>query len=132
MPRVVWSLRHGRPRIEVVLTLPGVNTRITRDLLADTGAGTVASAFHLFLDDGDCRLFGGTPSHSVVLGGAYTGPHTVYLLRVQIPALAFDEELPVLGVAPPPPGFDGMACFRFLNRFTYGNFGNPDQFGLES
>jgi hypothetical protein len=27
--------------------------------------------------------------------------------------------------------FDGIACFRFLNRFTYGNFGDPGQFGLE-
>jgi hypothetical protein len=26
----------------------------------------------------------------------------------------------------------GLACFRFLNRFTYGNFGAPERFGLES
>jgi len=31
-----------------------------------------------------------------------------------------------------PPGFDGLACFCFLIRFTYGNFGDPGQFGLES
>ena len=24
-----------------------------------------------------------------------------------------------------------IACFGFLNRFTYGNFGDPSQFGLE-
>ena len=24
-----------------------------------------------------------------------------------------------------------LACFAFLNRFTYGNFGDPSQFGLE-
>jgi hypothetical protein len=30
-----------------------------------------------------------------------------------------------------PRPFDGIACFRFLNRFTYGNFGDPNQFGLE-
>jgi hypothetical protein len=30
-----------------------------------------------------------------------------------------------------PVGFGGIACFRFLNRFTYGNFGDPNQFGLE-
>ena len=28
-------------------------------------------------------------------------------------------------------GFKGVAGFRFLNRFDYGNFGNPAQFGLE-
>jgi hypothetical protein len=31
----------------------------------------------------------------------------------------------------PPTGFDGIACFRFLNRFTYGNFGAATHFGLE-
>jgi len=30
-----------------------------------------------------------------------------------------------------PPGFNGLACFGFVNRFTYGNFGDPSQFGLE-
>ena len=27
---------------------------------------------------------------------------------------------------------DGIAGFRFLNRFTFGNFGNPSEFGLET
>jgi hypothetical protein len=27
--------------------------------------------------------------------------------------------------------FAGIAGFRFLNRFTYGNFGNAGEFGLE-
>jgi hypothetical protein len=27
--------------------------------------------------------------------------------------------------------FDGLACFRFLNRFGYGNFRDPGVFGLE-
>ena len=31
-----------------------------------------------------------------------------------------------------PRGLDGLACFRFLNRFSYGNFGDPGQFGLET
>jgi hypothetical protein len=67
----------------------------------------------------------------VVLGAAYTGPHPVYLLRVQVPGLGFDLNIPVIGVRSLPPGFDGLAAFRFLNRFTHGNFGHPDQFGLE-
>jgi hypothetical protein len=37
-----------------------------------------------------------------------------------------------VGVQTPPTGFDGIACFRFLNRFTYGNFGSSTQFGLEN
>jgi hypothetical protein len=36
-----------------------------------------------------------------------------------------------VGVPYPPPDFDGIACFRFLNRFTYGNFGDKNAFGLE-
>jgi hypothetical protein len=46
--------------------------------------------------------------------------------------LGFKEDLPVLGVANPPSGLDGIACFRFLNRFTYGNFGSANEFGLET
>jgi hypothetical protein len=30
-----------------------------------------------------------------------------------------------------PDGFRGVAGFRLLKRFDYGNFGNPAQFGLE-
>jgi hypothetical protein len=36
-----------------------------------------------------------------------------------------------VGVRSVPAGFDGIACFAFLDRFTYGNFGDPGQFGLE-
>jgi hypothetical protein len=50
---------------------------------------------------------------------------------VQLPALGFDARLRVVAVPHLPPGFDGVACFRFLNRFTYGNFGNSNAFGLE-
>ena len=67
----------------------------------------------------------------VQLGGAYSGSFPVYLLQVRIPQLKIDEPLPVVGVTRVPPGFDGIASFRFLNRFHYGNFGNPDSFGLE-
>jgi hypothetical protein len=30
-----------------------------------------------------------------------------------------------------PAGLDDLAGFRFPNRFSYGNFGDPGQFGLE-
>jgi hypothetical protein len=52
-------------------------------------------------------------------------------LRVRIPTLGFDQEVRAAGVPSIPAGFDGIACFAFLDRFTYGNFGDPDQFGLE-
>jgi hypothetical protein len=50
---------------------------------------------------------------------------------VRLPALGFDEIVRVVGVPSVPAGFDGLACFAFLDRFTYSNFGDPDQFGLE-
>jgi hypothetical protein len=37
-----------------------------------------------------------------------------------------------VGVPNAPKGLDGIAGFRFLNRFTYGNFGNALEFGLET
>ena len=42
-----------------------------------------------------------------------------------------DEQVRAVGVPSLPAGLEGMACFRFLCRFTYGNFGRSDQFGLE-
>jgi hypothetical protein len=50
---------------------------------------------------------------------------------VQLPALGFAQHLRVVGVPSVPAGFDGLACFGFLNRFQYGNFGDPGVFGLE-
>jgi hypothetical protein len=115
----------------VVLTLAGGGQQVTRDLLADTGAGTTNAGFELLLEESDCLLCGGIPARPIVLGGAYMGSHPVYLVRVQVSGLAFDHHLRVVGVSAPPSGLDGIACFRFLNRFTYGNFGDPGQFGLE-
>jgi hypothetical protein len=60
------------------------------------------------------------------------GSFPVYVLRVCIPSLGFDRAVPVVGVSTIPAGFDGIASFQFLNRFTYGNFGDPGQFGLET
>jgi hypothetical protein len=103
-----------------------------RTLLADTGAGSQTSAQDLILEESDCLLCGGIPCPSVLLGGAYAGSFPVYDLPVQVPALGFVQNLRAVGVSSVPRGFDGIACFRFLNRFTFGNFGDPSQFGLES
>ena len=130
MPRVQWPLRDGRPCVEVVLTLAPGGQPFPRTLLADTGAGSQTSAFELILDEDDCLLCGGIPLPPVTLGGAYVGLFPIYDLPVQLPALGFAQNLRVVGIPSVPTGWDGIACFRFLNRFTYGNFGDPSQFGL--
>jgi hypothetical protein len=76
-------------------------------------------------------MCGGIPAHPVTLGGAYLGSFPVYVVRLQIPTLSFDHYIRAAAVPACPAGFNGIAGFRFLNRFTYGNFGDPGQFGLE-
>jgi hypothetical protein len=132
MPRVVWSLLHGRPTIEVVLTQVSSGQPVSRRFLADTGAGSIHSRHELLLVESDCSLYGSGPTATVRLSGAYTGSCNIYVLRVQIPALGFDDQVDAAGVPALPRGFGGIACFRFLNRFHYGNFGDPSQFGLET
>ncbi|MGC8643806.1 MAG: hypothetical protein ACP5XB_28430 [Isosphaeraceae bacterium] len=132
MPRAQWPLLHHRPVVEVVLALrPGAQP-LVRQLIADTGAGTAQAGFELVLQEDDCLLCGGIPSHPVSLGGAYTGSCPVYVLRAQIPALSFDHHLRAAAVPACPAGYGGIACFRFLNRFTYGNLGDPSVFTLET
>jgi hypothetical protein len=132
MPRAQWPLRHGRPIIEVVLTLAQGGPKVTRILLADTGAGAMHDPVDIVLDEIDCLMCGGNPAQIVPLGGSYTGFHPVYVVPIEIPSLSFQGDLFVVGVAKTPDGFDGIACFRLLNRFTYGNLGNPLAFGLET
>jgi len=100
-------------------------------LVADTGAGSRNSTFQLILEETDCVLCGGNPYTTTTLGGAFVGSFPIYVIPVRIPALGFDQNLRAVGVPSVPAGFDGIACFGFLNRFTYGNFGDPSQFGLE-
>jgi hypothetical protein len=132
MPRVEWPLRQGRPCLEIVLTLVSGGQTLPRMLLADTGAGSQFSGFDLLLDEDDCLLCAGLAGSSVSLSGAYVGSFPLYDLLVQIPALGFAHNLQVVGVSSVPAGFDGLACFGFLNRFHYGNFGNAGIFGLET
>lgn len=67
----------------------------------------------------------------VRLGGAYSGPFPLYLVEIRIPQINYREPVPVVGVSRVPQGFDGIAGFKFLNQFHYGNFGNADCFGLD-
>ena len=131
MAGIQWPLDQGRPVIEITMELSIGSQAVTRRLLADTGAGSQHATFELILDEQDCLLCGGVPTHAVSLGGAYRGSFPVYVLRVLIPGLSFESHVAAVGAPTTPVGLDGIACFRFLNRFTYGNFGTPDAFGLE-
>jgi hypothetical protein len=131
MPRVSWPLLLDRPRIQVQLALAADGQQVIRNLIADTGAANNRAPFDLIMEEHDCIVCGGVPSSSATLGGAISGTFPVYNVRIQIPRITYDHIVRIVGVPSAPAGFDGIACFRFLNRFTYGNFGNPNQFGLE-
>ena len=132
MPRALWPLRHDQPVVRIRLALGAGGRPVARHLLADTGAGTSRAGFELLLMENDCLSCGGIPSLAVVLGGAYVGTFPTYLVRVRVPEVGFDHYVQAVGLRTGPGGFDGIAGFRFLNRFTYGNFGDPDQFGIEN
>lgn len=131
MPRTLLPLSQGRPCVQVVLRQSQINRPLLKMLLADSGAGSQTSRFELILVESECLRCGAVRLNSVTLGGAYSGTFPTYLLPVEIPTLGFNRYLRAVGVPTISTGFDGIACFRFLNRFTYGNFGDPSQFGLE-
>jgi hypothetical protein len=132
MARAQWPLREGKPALQIVLTLALDGQPSQRVLLADTGAGSQQAAFDLILEEDDCVLCEGIHLSTVNLRGAYAGAFPVYSVRIDLPTLGFATALRVAGVPSVPAGFDGIACFSFINRFTYGNFGDPGHFGLES
>jgi hypothetical protein len=130
MPQVVWPLWNERPCIEIELTVAQSGQPFPRTLIADTGGGLLTDPYQLVLVANDCLLCGGVRFLPVTLGGAFSGSFPLFFLPVRIPALAFDQYLRAVGVPSVPPGFDGIACFNLLNRFTYGNLGDPSRFGL--
>lgn len=129
MPPARWPLRKYRPSIEV--RLPQSKGKKIRSLLADTGAGSDLASFELILRELDCVRSGGVVIGDFQLEGAYSGTHVIYSVAVQIRSLSFADEVLAVRVHEVLSGFDGMACFRFLNRFHYGNFGDAALFGLE-
>jgi hypothetical protein len=129
MPPVQWPLKNNRPQIEIVL--PQSKPPLIRQLIADTGAGSSRSVFQIVLDERDCLRSAGKLIGLVTLGGAYAGQFRVYLVEIEIPSLGFVDSVPVVGVSQVPRGSDGIAAFKFINRFHYGNFGDPGSFGLE-
>ena len=131
MPRARWPLQNDRPVIEVVLIYSSGGTDVTRALLADSGAGNANAPFEILLEENECLLCGGKPIKAVSVTGAFTGSHLLYLIPIRIPLLGFADVIPAIGVPTLAAAFDGIACFPFLNRFTYGNFGDRNAFGLE-
>jgi len=125
-----WALRRWRPQIVVRLSLAA--GRRTRRLVADSGAGSDRSEFDIVLDDRDCVASGGILVGQALLSGAYSGWFNVYSISVAIPAMSFRADIKAAGVDHVPHGFDGIASFKFLNRFHYGNFGDRNRFGLKS
>jgi hypothetical protein len=103
-------------------------------LLADTGAGSDRTGMELILSEADRHRFSVGSAGTLRLGGAFTGSFPAFWVNVSVPALGFSDLC--IAVAVPssqlPHPLRGIACFRFLNRFTYGNFADPDQFGLEA
>ena len=132
MPRVAWLLQSDYPVIQLQLWDPATGHVANRTVLADTGAGPNNSPIELFLSD--CQRFGKRRTNIVTIGGAITGTFSSYSMWIEIPPLSVVRRVRVVAVPPSefPIGLDGIASFRFLNRFTYGNFGDPNQFGLET
>ncbi len=131
MAHVAWPLVGGRPIVQVTLVGAAGQT-VSLDLLADTGAGAAASPFELLLEQQTCARYGGNPGQPINLQGAYAGSFPVYVVRATIAALNFDQYVRAVGVSTVPRSLSGIACFRLLNQFTFGNFGNLGQFGLEA
>jgi hypothetical protein len=135
MPRVMWQLEHNRPVVKIQLAATASDPTMTLTLLADTGAGGSNAPFELILNASDCQRYMGLRSgYEVALGGAIVGAYPIYAIRIEIPMLSWSRRVQVAAVPDTacPTGFDGIACFRFLNLFTYGNFGDRRQFGLET
>jgi hypothetical protein len=110
---------------------PGTGRLIPRTLLADTGAGPKNAIFDLLLDEDDCLLFSTDTGPITRLSGAYSGWFRIYRVSVCIEELNHSIDVNAVAVNQAPHGFDGIAAFRFLNSFMYGNFGDADRFGLE-
>ena len=132
MAIVTWELVRNRPAIRLLLCEPRTGREHSRVLLADTGAGSKIAPFELLLDEEDCLLYSSQVGQMTTLSGAYSGEFRVYDVSIRIDDLSELHGITAVGVDKTPPGFDGIAGFRFLRRFTYGNFGDSGQFGLES
>ena len=130
---MTWPLRVEQPVVVVRLT-DAFGLPHDRTLLADTGAGHDTAPFELVLSFTDCERFGNLRPSIVGISGAIEGIFPIFKMWVEVPQLEFRRKIAVVAVPHDqlPEGLDGIAAFRFLNSFTYGNFGNSAEFGLET
>jgi hypothetical protein len=131
MPRVLWPLRHDQPCVEIVLPLGTSGQEVVRHLLADTGAGTVRAGFELILAEADCLQAGASSRKGLPWEEPSWAPTLCTSSAFGFRVWRLTTASAQLGLPALPPALEGLAGFRFLNRFSYGNFGNPSQFGLE-
>ena len=102
-------------------------------------AGGAAASAHLWDPAGECAPLAKRPErHAAMIwvhGGVHsnwgTGMFPFVREAVERGYFIIDGPSGAAGHGITRPGFDGIACFGFVNRFTYGNFGDPSQFGLE-
>jgi hypothetical protein len=135
MSRATWPLERNRPVVQVQLVDTASGHKITRTLLVDTGAGSLYAPFELILSASDCQQYMVLQSSDdVALGGAIVGTYPIYAVQVEIPELTVARRIRVVAVPDTacPAGLHGIACFRFLTSFPYGNFGARQRFGLEA
>ena len=134
MPRARWLLVGGQPVIEIELQEKHSGFTFTRTLLADTGGGSASVAVDLVLSQDDGARCGGKLQTHVSSGGAIHGSFEVRSIEIAIPDLNLRRRVNAMlvPVETLPDGLGGIACFRFLNSFTYGNGGNPAEFVLET
>ena len=137
MPR--WKLENGRPVVELEFTRDIDGKAVKRGMLAATGGGATSSPFDVILARSDVREFlAGNATVTVSLGGALLGRYPCAWIAGGLPGL---PARPLVAVSVPDDhplfhrlaadGADGLAGLRFLDRYHYGNFGHPGEFGIE-
>lgn len=133
MSGATWSLHDGRfPCVEVEF-IARDGQILRRKLLADTGCGASDALFDVVLSEADCLSLGAIPIVEESFTGAVSGTFSLYLTEAQIPKLRWQQCVFAVGVPSDmslPTPLDGLASFHFLNQFHYGNFGDPERFGL--
>ncbi len=134
MPRFTWPLQNGQPIISIYLRDVETGVLLPRTLLADTGAGDACTSVELILSQRDGKQFGQRWVGNAQGGGFVRGNFEIQLVPIVIPAVNVSRLAAALLIPANelPQGLNGIAGFRLLNAFSYGNFGDPKRFGLEA
>jgi hypothetical protein len=132
--RVLWPLEKGQPIVRLYLREPRTGILLPRTLLADTGAGSAQVPIELVLSENDVARFGERGTTRMVSSGAIRGEFPTASVWIELPTLDVSRPVAVMTVpfAQLPQDLDGIVTYRFLNSFTFGNFGDKTQFGLET